>query len=224
MSIVIDAGTDWTLTTLDVIKGALQLCQAVGVGENVNDDDATLCLSALDGLLKELPIHGFQRPRISSAPVAVTWSSLTPSVAYPPGDYFGAPVLKFTTASTELKQLRSVAKAEWETLETTKTAPYPEIFYVSPDLTFNLWPTPTQDPGLSLTYQSILPDLILTGATGLEQQYVNLLQFMLADEISLKYGVSPSDRAEIAARATQKKFMMLQWATDLGAIEISVVD
>jgi hypothetical protein len=223
MGIVIDAGTDWTLTTLDVIKGALQLCQAIGVGENVNDDDATLCLTALDGVLKELPIHGFQRPKISSAPVAVTWSSLTPSVAYPPGDYFGAPVLKFTDASTQKKQLRQVAKAEWETL-ITQTAAYPEIVYVSPDLTFNLWPTPTQDPGLTLTYQSILPDLILTGATGLEQQYVNGLQFLLADEISLKYGVSPADRAEIAARATQKKFKMLQWATDLGPICITVDD
>ena len=224
MGIVIDAGNDWNLTTLGVIKGALQLCQAIGVGETVNDNDASLCMTALDGLLKELPIHGFQRPRISSTPVAVTWSALDPGVANPPGDYFGAPLLKFTAANGEKRQLRQVAKAEWETLDTTATAAYPEIVYVSPDLTFNLWPTPTQNPGLTLSYQSILPDLMLAGGTGLEQQYVNLLQFMLADEISLKYGVSPGDRAEIAARATQKKFMMLQWATDQGPICITVDD
>jgi len=224
MPFIVDTTVDWSLTTFDVIEGALQLCQAIGVGETINDPDIELCMRALDGVLKELPIHGFQRPRLSSAPVLVSWSILTPSVVYPPGDYFGAPVLQYTTASAEKKQLVQVTKAKWEALDLAATAVYPECFYVSPDLTFNLWPTPTQDPGLSLTYQSIIPDLMLTGTPEIEQQYLNSLQYLLADEIALKYSVGQADRAEIAARATQKKFLILGWASEQAPISFTVDD
>lgn len=214
----------WTLTTIEVITGALQLCQAIGVGETVSDADADLCLDSLQGVLKELPIHGYQRPKLSSTPVAVAWVLATPSSVASPTDYIGAPVLQYTDAGGVKRQLVRVAKADWETRDLTRTAQYPQVFYVAPDLTFKLWPAPTQDPVLSLTYQSIIPDTTLTATPDLEQQYLNTLQYLLADEVSLKYGVSPGDRAEIAARAAQKKFMMMQWASDQAPIEISVVD
>jgi hypothetical protein len=214
----------WTLTTIEVITGALQLCQAIGVGETVSDADADLCLDSLQGVLKELPIHGYQRPKLSSTPVAVAWVLGTPSSVASPADFIGAPVLKYTAPGGVKRELTRVAKADWETRDLTQTAQYPQIFYVAPDLTFKLWPAPTQDPVLTLTYQSIIPDTTLTATPGLEQQYLNTLQYLLADEVSLKYGVSAQDRAEIAARAAQKKFMVLQWATDQAPIDISVVD
>lgn len=224
MAIVIDAGHDWSLTTVEVIKGALQLCQAIGVGEKVDDDDASLCLDALNGVLKELPITGFQWPQVSSSPAAVSWSIGTPGMVYPPTDYFGAPVLKFTDQNGALRLLRQVPKATWEAYDLTQTADYPQVFYVAPDLTFHLYPTPTKDPGLSLSYQSILPDLILTGTTNIQQQFVNSLQYFLADEIALKYGVPQEVRAEISARAAQKKFLVLGWATDQAPISFTVDD
>jgi len=214
----------WTLTTIGVITGALQLCQSIGVGENVRDEDAELCLDALQGLIKELPSHGFQWPQISSTPVAVGWVLGTPSIVTPPVDYFGAPVLKYTAASGEKKQLLQIPKEKFELLDLTKTAVYPEVFYVSPNLAFNLWPAPTQNPTLTLTYQSIIPDLVLTATPTIQQQYLNTLQFLLADEIALKYGVPQAERVEISARAAQKKAMMIQWATDLAPIYFTVDD
>lgn len=214
----------WTLTTIEVIRGALELCQAIGVGEPVKDPDAATCMDALQGLVKELPNHGYQWPQLSSAPTAVAWVLGTPSSVTPPVDYFGAPVLKFTTASGSLKELTRVPKVYWEALDLTKTATYPEVFYVAPNLTFKLWPAPTIDPVLKLTYQSIIPDLTLTATPGFAQQYLNSLQYLLADEISLKYGVAQDIRVEIAARAAVKKQMMLQWATDQGPICITVDD
>lgn len=214
----------WTLTTVEVIRGALELCQAIGVGENVSDPNTETCMDALQGIIKELPNHGYQWPQISSTPVAVTWVLGTPSSVTPPADYLGAPVLKFTDASGSKKELKRVPKVYWEALDLTKTATYPEVFYVAPNQTFKLWPAPTINPQLTLTYQSIIPDLTLTATPGVAQQYLNSLQYLLADEISLKFGVPQDIRVEIAARATQKKFMMLQWATDQGPIVITVDD
>jgi hypothetical protein len=224
MTLVVDTTTDWSLTTLDVITGALQLCQSIGVGESVSPSDSELCLRALDGLIKEFPIHGFQWPQISSEPVAVAWSVVTPSTVSPPADYFGAPVLKRATPEGKFVELCQVSKAKWELLDSTATGAYPETFYVAPDLTFKLFPAPTEDPGLLLTYQSIMPDLMLTAVPPIQQQFLNSLQYMLADEISLKYGAPKDVRAEIAARATQKKFLMLQWANNLAPLCISVAD
>lgn len=214
----------WTLTALDVIRGALQLCQSIGVGEPVSDEDSDLCMDALQGIMKELPIHGYSWPKISSTPVAVAWVLATPSSVSPPADYLGMPVLKFTDAGGVKRELPRMNKVYWEGLDLTRTAQYPERFYVAPDLSFKLWPAPTQDPVLTLTYQSIIPDLTLTGTPGIEQQYLNGLQYILADEISLKFGVAQDVRVEIAARATQKKFLMQQWAVDQGPLVIQVDD
>lgn len=224
MPIVIPTTVDWSQTTIDVIEGALQLCQAIGVGENVKDADSSLCLTALDGLLKELPIHGFSWPQVTASADDFAWTLSTPCILVPPTDYFGAPVLKFTDASGRAVELTQLPKTAFEALDLTQTAVYPQYYYVSPDLAFNIWPAPTQDPGLTLTYQRIIPDLMLTTAPGLQQQYLNALQYLLADEISLKYGVPQAERAEIAARASVKKNMMMQWAVDLAPISITVDD
>lgn len=214
----------WTLTAIEVIRGALQLCGAIGVGENVTDEDADLCLDSLTGVIKELPLQGYSWPQIGSTPVAVTWSIGTPSVVTPPADFFEVTFLKYRDASNVDRLLTRIPKWNYEQLDLTKTATYPKLYYVAPDLSFKLWPAPTQNPNLTLTYQSIIPDPILTSTPTIQQQYLNCLQYFLADEISLKYGVPQDIRVELSARAAQKKFLMTQWAIDQGPIVISVDD
>lgn len=218
--------TAWTQTALDVIQGALQLCQAVGVGENVSDEDASVCMTSLDGIMKELPIQGFSWPQITPAPVALTWNIVTPGIVTPPTDFFGSPVIKRTDTNGSLIELQRVPKQYWEALinTTPTTAIYPQYFYLASDLSIRLWPVPTVNPALSMSYQSIIPDLVRTSPPAIQQQYLNGLQFILADEISLKYGVPGDVRQELAARATQKRMMMQAWAVDLGPIEMQVND
>ena len=224
MPIVIPTTVDWSQTTIEVIRGALQLCQAIGVGENINDEDSDLCMTALDGVLKELPIHGYSWPQVAASPESLAWTLSTPCILVPPADYFGAPVLKYTDASGKAVELGRLSKPAFERLDLTETAVYPKYYYVSPDLSFNIWPAPTQDPGLTLTYQRIVPDLILTAPPDVQQQFKNCLQYLLADEISLKYGVPQAERQEIGVRASYKRGLLLQWATDQAPITIDVID
>lgn len=214
----------WTLTAIEVIRGALQLCGAIGVGENVTDEDADLCLDSLTGVIKELPLQGYSWPQISSTPVNVSWVLLTPSSVTPPADFLEVTFLKYRDASGVDRLLTRIPKWNYEQLDLTETAPYPQLFYVAPDLTFKLWPAPTQNPNLTLTYQSIIPDPALTSTPQIQQQYLNSLQYFVADEVCLKYGVPQDVRVEIAARAAQKKNLMMQWAIDQGPVSISVDD
>jgi hypothetical protein len=178
-------------------------------------------MRALDGLLKELPLHGLSWPQVSSATVAVTWSSGTPSVVSFPTDYFGVPVLKYTDASGNLVELQQLAKPAYDALQTAQTGTYPESFHVGASNAVYLWPVPTQDPVLRLTYQAIVADASTAATPGVQQACLNALMHWLADEISPIFAPA-AKRPELAARAALKRGLMLQWSAEVSPIYITV--
>lgn len=214
--------TTWSITATQIIRGALELNAAADPNEAVSAADSETCLLALNGIIKEMPLHGLSWPELSNAAVAVSWSVLTPGYITPPADYFGVPVLKYTNASAKLVTLTQLPRPGFDLLDLTKTAQYPEFFYESPNKTLYLWPIPTQDPAFKLTYQSIGDDATLVAAPDVQQSYLNLMQLWLADEISLKYGTSPGERQEISARLMVKRELMKQWAVDKAPISFEV--
>jgi hypothetical protein len=215
--------TTWTITASDIIRGALEVNSAIGATETVTAEDSELCLRALNGIIKEMPLHGLSWPQLSSSAVAVTWSIVTPGKVTPPTDYFGVPVLKYTTASGPLKALDQLSKPAFELLDLTKTAAYPTHFYEAPDKTFYLWPVPTQDPVLKLSYQAIADDASLTVTPDVQQQYLNLFELWVGDKVSLKFETSAQTRAEINARFKEALERMKQWAVDMAPISFEVV-
>lgn len=215
--------TNWTITASDIIRGALEVNSAIGAAEAVTAEDTEMCLRALNGLIKEMPLHGLSWPQLSSVAVALTWSGVTPSKASPPADYFGVPVLKYTTAAGPLKELIQIPKPAFERLDFTQTAEHPTHFYEAPDKSFYLWPVPTQDPVLKLSYQAIADDASLTLTPDVQQQYLNLFELWVGDKISLKVDSSAQTRLEINARFKEALERMKQWAVDMAPISFEVV-
>jgi hypothetical protein len=216
--------TAWTLTAGDIVQGALELCQAIGSGETVSPEDSALCLRALNGILKELPVHGIGWPKVSSANTAITWSSITPSTVAVPAGFFGLPVLRFTNAAGTLSPLVPLTKQRYEELDATATGTYPEGFYLAPNNAIYLYPVPTQDPVLKLTYQAIVSDATLTATPDVQQAFMNGLQFWLAEEVKLKFNVSPQLSAEIEKKFMQKRSLMQQWSVEMAPICFTVAD
>jgi hypothetical protein len=219
MSIVVPLlSTPWTLTSQQIVRGALELCNAISGAEPIGAEDYEVCMRALNGIFKELPLHGISWPRISNNATDITWSSLTPSQFAPPSDYFGVPVLKYTTPSGSPMLLTHISKPQFDELDNTKTGQYPQKFYVAPDLTFNLWPTPTLDPGLKLSYQSVITDASVTQTPDIQAAYLNGMQYWVANEVMLKFDTPIELRRDIAAMFLQKKMMMVQWGVDMAPI------
>lgn len=214
--------TSWSLTSSEIVEGALQLCQAVGIDEPVSAEDSALCLRALNGILKELPIHGIGWPKVTATTTALTWAALTPSTVAVPSGYFGSPVLRFTDVNSVLQPLEPLTKARYEELNASATATYPSAFYIAPNDAIYLYPVPTQDPVLKLTYQAIVNDATLTAAPDVRQAYLNGLQFWLADEVKLKFNVTGALSQEIEKKAAQKRFLMQQWSVETAPISFSV--
>lgn len=214
--------TTWSITASDIIRGALELNTAIDPLEPISASDAELCLSALNGIIKEMPLHGLSWPQITETAVAVTWSGGTPGSVTPPTDYFGVPVLKYTNDTSKLVELKQIPKHAFDKLDLTQTAKYPECFYETPGRVFCLWPTPTVDPVLKLSYQAIAADASLTVAPDVQQAYLHLMQYWVADEVSMKCSTPAQDRQEIAARLNVKREMIKQWAVDKAPFFVEV--
>lgn len=216
--------TTWSLTSADVIQGALEICQAIGIDETASAEDEAMCLRALNGILKELPLHGIGWPKVSSSNASIAWSLVTPNVVSFPTDYFGVPVLKYTDPNSRLQLLRQIRKVEYEKLDSTATGPYPLYFYEAPDKSVYLWPSLTQNPGLQLTYQAIVSDATKTAQPDIEQAYLNGLQYWLAEEVKIKFDVPMSVKAEISEKFLEKRNLMVQWSVEMAPLTISVDD
>lgn len=210
------------MTAIEIIRGALETCGVIASGEAVSNEDAALCLGVLNRIIKLMPTHGFSWPKLTSTDASIAWVSGN-SVSSP-SDYFGVPVLDYTNTNGKRVPLIELTKADFDKLEPTEAAAYPTHFYVAPDATFKLYPTPTTNPNLKLSYQAIIADVTLTQTPSITIVYQDLLECWLADEISIKFMVPQNDRAEIVKRLGAKKEHALQWAVSMAPIYFEAVE
>jgi hypothetical protein len=224
MTIVINQLGDRDSTAIEIIRGALEVCGVQGAAEPISAEDSNLCLRVLNRILKLLPAYGFSWPKVTSTNVSIAWSGSSPSLVSLPLDYFGVPVLDYTNAAGASISLREFTKAQFDALQTPDTtAPYPTDFFIFPNSTVRLYPVPTQDPQIKLGYQSIVADVRLTDSPNVSIIIQDLLEYWLADEISLKFEVPDSKRLEISKRLMGKREHALQWAVSTAPIAFEVV-
>lgn len=212
------------MTANEIIRGALELCGVQGAAEPISAEDAELSLKVLNRVLALLPTYGFSWPNISNSDTSITWAVVTPNTFTTPTNYFGVPMLDMTDASGNTVALTELTKPEYDAIENkTQTATYPTHFYVTPDSTFILYPVPTQDPQLKLSYQSVIAEVGLTDSPSVSTVMQDMIEHFLASEISLKYGVSEDKRIEIAKRFSAKRELAMQWAVSTAPISIEVL-
>lgn len=225
MTIVVTetSSTSWVLVSSQICRDAFEHLAQYGAGETVSSDDQTKALRALDGVLKSLPLSGYVWPKLS-VDVALTWSSGTPQTIYLPADYFNYPSVRISANGSPLP-LKQIPHAEWVVkTDRATTAQYPTHFYISPDKTLYFWPIPTSDPGATLQYQRIVDDSSATAPPDVLQFWLNPLGWMVADEMSLDFGLSAPDRLEIHQRAEAKKAEALANSIPFEPICFTVAD
>ena len=216
--------TAWTLTAEEVITDALMELGVLGAGQTASPTDYDMCLRALQNVLKEMPLHGLSWSKITASPVALVWSSATPSVVAMPADYFGVPVISFTNASAEV-QLSVISKAAHDALQQpARTATYPTQIYIAPNNVGYLYPVPTTDPALKITYQAITLDADMLTLPDVVQAWLGGLTLWVAHEVAAKFGVPPADRADLERRFLRRRALMLAYAAETAPIRFQVRD
>lgn len=216
--------TSWTLSAQDIITDALQITEVLGAGEVASADDYAVGLTALQNILKELPLHGVSWPKITVAPVALAWASGTPAQVTMPVDYFGQPNISYVQNSVNV-DLEVIAKATYDAIqEPDYVATYAQKVYIAPNNIGYLWPVPSANPGLSMAYQAIALDASLAAQPDVLQSWLGGLGLWVAYEISPKFGVDLRKREDIANRFIVKRRMMLAYAAESAPIVIQVAD
>lgn len=213
--------TAWTLAAADVCTDALEHLGVIGAGEAASGDDMQVALRALDGVLKELPLAGYTWPKLS-AEAALAW---TAGQTIPlPTDYFSSPVV-WLVADGRKVALTPIAHARWSELtDRSSAAGAPTHFYVGPDKTLYLWPTPSTDPALTLQYQRIVDDADSTAQPDVPQYMLNALGYGVAHECVLKFDTPPARAQEITQRWMSKRAAALEYAIESAPICFEVRD
>lgn len=215
--------TTWSLIASEVCRDALEHLSAYGAGETVSAADQSKALRALDGVLKELPLSGYVWPKLSGE-TALTWSAGTPQTVSLPADYFNYPAVWKTVDGKKIP-LTQIPHANWIGMPNrTDTAAQPTHFYLSPDKKLYFWPVPSADPAASLQYQKIVDDSSATAVPDVLQFWINPLGWMVADEMSMDFGLNAADRVEIHQRAEAKKAIALENSIPFEPISFSVDD
>lgn len=206
-----------------ICRDALEHLQVVGAGESIAAADQVTALRGLDAVLKELPLSGYNWPKLSGE-VALAWSAGTPQTVPLPADFYNYPSV-WKTVNGQPVPLTQIPHSEWiAKVNRTATATQPTHFYVSPAKVVYFWPIPTADPVATLQYQKIVDDAALAVAPDVLQIWLNPLGWGVADEISMKFGVAQPLRVEVNQRWTAKKRLALANSIPSETISFSVDD
>lgn len=213
--------TTWTRTATQICNDALEHMSVLGSGETANAGDMQLALKALDAVLKELPLSGFNWPQLSGE-VALTFAASQQMAL--PTDYLDYPVA-WKTLNGYKSLLTQIPHATWVGMaDRTVAGEVVTHFYISPAKVFYLWPTPTVDPVVTLQYQKIVPDADGSSATALPQIWLGAVPLGVANELTLKFGLPQDKRVEIAQRWKAKRDHALAMSVPSEVISFSVAD
>lgn len=216
--------TAWTLSAQEIITDALQITEVLGASETASADDYGVCLGVLQNIIKELPLHGVSWPKITAAPVALVWSALTPAQVEMPTDYFGVPVISHTVNSANV-DLEIITKAAYDAIqEPDYVHDTPQKVYIAPNNIGYLWPVPSVDPVLSITYQAIAVDAALADTPDVMQAWMGLLGLWVAFDICPHFGVSMLKRQDIERRFLNRRRLALAYAAESAPICVQVSD
>jgi len=220
--------TSYTLPTQAILTDALEIMGVLAVGQTASADDYSKVLTSLQNILKELPLHGVSWPKITPAPVALTWNPLTPGIVQMPADYFGSPVITRTDNGSH-PAVYVIPQAEYNRLGHEYIDPIanpslePQRIYIAANNVGYLWPIPLTNPYLQITYQAIQMDATIATMPDVSQAWIGGLGLWVANEAAVKFSVPMADRQDIQQRFLARRQLMLAYAAESAPIYFEVV-
>jgi len=181
--------TAWTLTRERLCDKAMEKCGALGVGETPSAADRSLCLEALDGLLKTLAWDGYAWPKYSQTSTSITYTAATPTVTMPT-DFYDSEMLFYTDSGGNDKQLARLTTDQWADIPNkAATGTYPVKYWMNEAHVAYIWPIPTASVAGKLWYQKIIDDSVAGSPVDLDSPWNLGLVYGVAIEIADEFDV-----------------------------------
>lgn len=216
MALPITSGTAAFLVTRDdVIKSSLQNLKVLIAGQTPGATDLTDCALRLNMILKAMNMKGYLEwlyqtiviPMVASQATYTIAESGSPSFTNSRPVRVAAAWRRYnTTTPPQDIPLILTSRSGYDLLTPKTIIGIPNTLYYDPQIglsNFVLWPVPSDATNSTvLCIQRPIQD-ITSGTQNFDvtQEWFLPLVWMLSDEISMMYQVSPADRKEASARA-----------------------
>lgn len=216
---------NWTLTRERICDKALEKCKRLGIGRPASASDRSLCLEALDGILKQLLWYGYSWPKTISAFSTLSLTSNLVSIALP-NDYYTGGRLNYVDASgNEVPLPLPITPEEWRLipLKTAQTS-YPIKVYID---NFNVlfpYPRTNQTVVLNLYYQKVISDSAAGLSTDLDSPWLLGLAYGVAEEVGDEFGVDEKKLLKFEAKWAQQRSLGIMNEAPPGPDRMTVSD
>lgn len=216
---------NWTLTRERICDKALEKCQRLGIARTASADDRSLCLEALDGLLKNLLWHGYAWPKRATGSSALVLTTGLASIALPQ-DYYSGARLNYVDASGNEVWLPDPITAEEYRLIPNKaaTASYPIKVYIDNFNVLRPWPVTTQSVTLNLYYEKVILDTVANSSLDLDSPWILGIVYGVAAEIGDEFGVDEKKMARFEAKWREQRTLGVMNEAPPGPDRMSVSD
>ena len=211
--------TTYRLVANEIIAEAFDICGIGSEGESINADMNVRAIRSLNLLTKAWSAEGH------------LWKQVSRSVTLVAGqdDYDLTPkplrvveVRRRVTSSGIDTPLNELARQDYLEQPNKASQATPVSFYYDPRSTAGtlyIWPTASTAVAAAMTLQLTelqpIEDFDSTANDAdFPNEWMQALSYGLAEQLALKYGVSPDIRSEISARASLYKANLEAWDTE----------
>lgn len=216
----------WTLTRERIAAKAMEKCRRLAAGQTPSAEDQNLCLEALDGILKELPLYGYTWPKVSATQGSITLATATSPTSLP-ADYFNGqnPQINWIDASGNEIPLKMLTLPEWNAVaQKTQAANYPEYGYISPDGKLWTWPVQNQNVSAKMFYQKVVDDSVSGQPPDISQPWILGLVYGVAAEVGDEFGVGDADKLRFEAKWVERRTRGMNAVTSRAPLTVEADD
>lgn len=188
----------WNLPLASFVSRVLQKCGVLDPGETADAADSTLVMDTINGTLKALHADGLLWWAVSTEPVAFVAGQADKLVPL----NFAEAVFAYWVGAAG--RVRLIERGEYEAIFDKTQGGTPELLFVDDGL-LRLWPIPSAEGVLRLTYQREIADAEGVQPLAIPPSLVKPMVDLVAAEVLPYFGVPAAISARLerdAARAT----------------------
>lgn len=219
------ATANWSLTRERICDKALEKCGRLGIARPATAGDRSLCLEALDGLLKQLLWFGYSWPKTVSGSSPLVLTANLASIAMPTDFYTGAHINYVDTSGNEVPLPDPITREEWASIPVKTTqASYPQKVYID---NFNVlfpYPRTNQSVTLNVYYQKVISNSVAASAVDLDSPWFLGLSYGVAAEVGDEFGVDPQKLAKFEGKWAQIRALGIMNEAPPGPDRMTVSD
>jgi hypothetical protein len=226
MSLIVNpsASIDWSLLRERLCDKGLEKIGRLGAGETPAAEDRSLCLEALDSILKNLAVHGYKWPKTASTPFAASFA-VGVQTATLPQDFYNLVSMNYIDTSGNEVYMFPITTREWNDIKNkTTSGGNPQKAYIDNFNVLHIWPVPSVATVINVYYEKVIPDSTPNSQVDLDAAWMLALPYGIGSEVGFEFEIDSKKLDRISAKWAFERNMLIQFEATNSVNQVSVDD